>query len=384
MIGFILCCFLLRFCSSGNLHIQNFVCPQVISYKLEHQRISYQELSRATNGFIEANLLGKGSFGSVYKGILSDGKPIAVKVFNLQNDQVAKSFQRECKILQNVRHRNLVRIITSCSNLQFKGLVFELMGNGSLEKHLYPDKNDNNGEDVCELGLETRLDIAIDVAHGMEYLHHDAIVQLVHCDIKPSNVLLDANMQGIVTDFGIAKLIGATSHDSLTSTLALKGSMGYIAPEYGIGERVSTQGDVYSYGILLLEMFTRKKPTSDMFARDLNLHKWVNLAFPNKMEEVIDPHILREMNGDEIGENDAYKCLLSLLHIGLLCSKDEPKERPTMRDVSTMLESFKNDLLKNNVASWRSKQSISTLLAKNKHTATKNDVVASNNQSSTF
>jgi len=258
------------------------------------------------------------------------------------------------------------------------------VGNGSLEKHLYPDKDDNNVEDVCELGLETRLDIAIDVAHGMEYLHHDACVQLVHCDIKPSNVLLDANMHGVVTDFGIAKLIGATSHDSLSSTLALKGSMGYIAPEYGIGERVSTQGDVYSYGILLLEILTRKKPTSDMFARDLNLHKWVNLAFPNRVEEVIDPHILREMDDAEIGENDAYKCLLSLLHVGLLCSKDSPKERPTMRDVSTLLESFKKDLVEKNVASKRSKESISAMLANIKHTATRNSEMALNDESSTF
>jgi LRR receptor-like serine/threonine-protein kinase FLS2 len=229
-IGFILCCLLLGFLSRGNLHIQNFDFPRVISHKSEHQSISYQELYRATNGFIEANLLGKGNFGSVYKGILSDGMLVAVKVFNLQNDQVVKSFKTECNILKNVRHRNLVRIITSCSNLHFKGLVFKFMDNGSLEEHLYPDKDDKNVEDVCDLGLKTRLDIAIDVAHAMEYLHHDSLVHVVHCDIKPSNVLLDANMFGLVTDFGIAKLIGATSNDSHTSTLALKGSMGYIAP----------------------------------------------------------------------------------------------------------------------------------------------------------
>jgi LRR receptor-like serine/threonine-protein kinase FLS2 len=120
-----------------------------------------------------------------------------------------------------------VRVITSCSNLHFKGLVFEFMCNGSLEKHLYPNRDDNN---VCELGLKTRLDIAIDVAHAMEYLHHDSFVQVVHCDIKPSNVLLDESMVGHVMDFGIARLVGATSNDSLTSTVALKGSVGYISP----------------------------------------------------------------------------------------------------------------------------------------------------------
>jgi len=104
------------------------------------------------------------------------------------------------------------------------------MPKGSLENHLYPDRDDKNDGDLCELRLKPRLDIAIDVAHAMEYLHHDSFVQVVHCDIKPSNVLLDEDMSGHVTDFGIARLIGATSNDSLTSSLALKGSMGYIAP----------------------------------------------------------------------------------------------------------------------------------------------------------
>jgi serine/threonine protein kinase len=238
------------------------------------------------------------------------------------------------------------------------------MCNGSLENHLYPNTYDNN--DVCELGLKTRLDIAIDVAHAMEYLHHDSSMQVVHCDIKPSNVLLDENMVGHVTDFGIAKLIGATSTDSLTSTIDLKGSMGYIAPEYGLGERVSTQGDVYSYGILLLEMLTRKRPTSDMFVGDLNLHKWVDLAFPNTAKEVIDSHLLSEMDEDEIEENDTYKCLLSFLRVGLLCSKDSAEERPTMRDVSTVLESLRKDLVENGTASRRLRQSISSLLANSK------------------
>ena len=229
-IVFVLCCLLLGFLARGNLHIQNFVFPRFFPHKSKHQSLSYQDLSRATDGFSEANLLGKGSSGSVYKGILSDGIIIAVKVFNLQNEQAVKSFDAECNVLQNVRHRNLVRIISSCSNLQFKGLVFKFMCNGSLENHLYPDKDDKDIENVCELGLKTRLDIAIDVAHAMEYLHHDFFVQVVHCDIKPSNVLLDENMCSHVTDFGIAKLIGATCTDSLSSTLALKGSMGYIAP----------------------------------------------------------------------------------------------------------------------------------------------------------
>jgi len=273
-----------------------------------------------------------------------------------------------------------VRIITSCSNLHFKGLVFEFMSNSSLEKHLYPNRDDTNGEDVCELGLKSRLDIAIDVAHAMEYLHHDSFVQVVHCDLKPSNVLLDGDMVGHVTDFGISRLIGEISTNSATSTLALRGTMGYIAPEYGLGGTVSTQGDVYSYGILLLEMFTRKQPTSDMFVGDLDLHNWVNFAFPNRLKEVIDNGLFSEVYVDEFEENNVYKCLISLLHVGLLCSKYSLEGRPTMRVVVRMLESIREDLVANAVASRGLRPSISNLLSNTN--ATKNDSPMSNEQSS--
>eukprot|EP00253_Pinus_taeda_P013651 PITA_13651 len=349
--AFILCCFFLRFLWRGNIHIHNIHVSRSIFQKLEHPRISYQELHIATNGFDKANLLGTGSFGSVYKGILNDGTPVAVKVFQLQNDQSEKSFKAECSVFQKVQHRNLAKIITSCSNLHFRALVFKLVSNGSLEKHLYPKRDDNNGEDVCQLELKTLLDIAIDVAHAMEYLHHDCFVQVVHCDIKPSNVLLDENMLGHVTDF-----------------------------EYGLSGTVSTQGDVYSYGIMLLEMLTRKQPTNHMFVGDLNLHNWVNFAYPNNVNEVIESSIFSEVCGDEINENKVYKCLLDLLHVGLLCSKHSPEERPTMRVVVRMLESIKEDLEANAVASRRLRRSISKLLMD--ANAIRNDASTSNDQSS--
>eukprot|EP01018_Ginkgo_biloba_P027890 Gb_17630 [translate_table: standard] len=315
---------------------------KAIELKTGHIRISYEELVNATDRFSEGNLLGTGSFGSVYKGTLSDGTVVAVKVLNLQSEAAGKSFIAECRILRRDRHRNLVKIITSCSNHEFKGLILQFMPNGSLEDCLYHDSSDSNAEDECGLNFSQRLNIAIDVAHGMEYLHHHCSEQVVHCDLKPSNVLLDNNMMALVGDFGIAKLISANTTDSLTSTLALKGSIGYIAPEYGMGERISIKGDVYSYGILLLEMLTRKRPTSDMFVGGMDLRNWVSMAFPHGLVEVVDDELLRDLCGDEtLEENERYKCLVSLICVGLLCTKESPQERPTMREVVRVLESIR-------------------------------------------
>eukprot|EP01018_Ginkgo_biloba_P040619 Gb_39895 [translate_table: standard] len=313
--------------------------------KIGYRRISYEELVNATDGFSEANLLGTGSFGSVYKGTLSDGTMAAIKVLNLQHGAASKSFKTECRILGKARHRNLVRIITSCSNLNFKALILKFMPKGNLENCLYGHSNASNGEDVCGLSFRERLNIAIDIAHGIEYLHHDCFMQIVHCDLKPSNVLLDDSMTGHVTDFGIARLTGANPMDSLTSTVGLKGSIGYIAPEYGLGGRVTTKGDVYSYGIVLLEILTRKRPTNDIFVGELNLHKWVHMALPNAILDVVDRSLLRDMINNGMEEHEIANCVTPLIHIALLCTKESPHERPTMRQVARALLNMRGSLL---------------------------------------
>ncbi|KAL5770709.1 hypothetical protein ACOSP7_014863 [Xanthoceras sorbifolium] len=183
------------------------------------RRISYQELQNATNGFEESNLLGTGGFGSVYRGKFLDGMIIAVKVFNLQVDRASKSFDDECEVMSKIRHRNLVKIISSCSNIDFKALVLEYMPNGSLETWLY-------SHNYC-LDTLQRLNIMIDVASALEYLHHDYATPIVHCDLKPSNVLLDKDMVAHVGDFGIAKLLGEGDSMRQTNTLA---TIGYMAP----------------------------------------------------------------------------------------------------------------------------------------------------------
>jgi len=191
-----------------------------------HRIISYEELVIATNEFSDVNLLGIGNFGKVYKGILNDGTMVAVKLLNLQNEGAQNSFDRECKVLGRVRHRNLIRVITCYSDLQIKALIFPLMPNGSLEKWLYPHDEEENS-----LTLIQRLNIAVDITQGMAYLHHHCFMQVIHCDLKPNNVLLGEDMTAYLIDFGIATICFADSEDlALTSTHALKGSVGYIPP----------------------------------------------------------------------------------------------------------------------------------------------------------
>lgn len=183
------------------------------------ERISYYDILRATNNLDQQNLIGRGSFGSVYKGNFSDALVAAVKVFNLDVQGAIKSFDTECQILRSIRHRNLVKVITSCSTLDFKALVMAYLPNGNLERWLY------SGD--CPLNIFQRLGIMIDVASAVEYLHEGYTSPIVHCDLKPNNILLDEDMVAHVGDFGISKLLTQEQRMLQTRTL---GTIGYIAP----------------------------------------------------------------------------------------------------------------------------------------------------------
>ncbi|WRX28930.1 Protein kinase domain - like 10, partial [Theobroma cacao] len=222
------------------------------------RRISYQELHQATNGFCESKLLGEGSFGSVYQGTLSDGLNIAIKVFNLKVEGSFKSFDVECEVLRNVRHRNLVKVISSCCNVDFKALALEFMPNGSLEKWLY---SHNYFLDILQ-----RLTIMIDVASALEYLHHEQTIPMAHCDLKPSNVLLDEDMVAHLGDFGIAKLLGEEGSIVQTITLATIGVVrscsGQISERYA-NDRGWGMGEETERG--------KEADDANGIARDLNL-----------------------------------------------------------------------------------------------------------------
>ncbi|KAL5789067.1 hypothetical protein ACOSQ2_003955 [Xanthoceras sorbifolium] len=302
-----------------------------VSQRAIWRRISYQELVRATEGFSESNLLGRRGFGLVFKGKLLDGMEIAVKVFHMQMERALRSFDVECEVLSGIRHRNLVKIISSCTNEDLKALVLDYMPNGSLAKCLYSNE--------FFLDILQRLNILIDVALALEYLHFGHSIPIVHCDIKPSNVLLDQDMVGHLSDFGIAKLLGEEESMTQTQTLA---TVGYMAPEYGREGRVSRKGDVYSYGIMLMETFTKKKPTDEIFTEEMSLRHWVGESFNRSIMEVVDNDLLRMEDAHFIVRD---QCVSSILSLAMDCTIDLPENRINIGNVVSRLIQIRETFL---------------------------------------
>ncbi|KAM7473926.1 hypothetical protein LguiB_021169 [Lonicera macranthoides] len=343
-------------------------------------RISYHDLYKATAGFSPQNLIGSGSFGSVYKGKLNprEEKLVAMKVLNLQKSGASKSFVTECRALRNIRHRNLVKILTYCSSIdfngnEFKALVYEFMANGSLDMWLHPQVPAS----ATALSLIQRLNLAIDVASAIQYLHNFCEPSIIHCDLKPSNILLDNDLTAHVGDFGLARLLSNsidTFAQAQSSSMGIKGSIGYAAPEYGMGGAASKCGDVYSYGVLLLEMFTGRRPMDDMFKDGLNLHNYIKMALEEHDMQIVDQTVLTIGEAEETeasivedetevvneieveqytintrslfhGNQKLQKCIIAVLEIGLACSAESPKQRMGMNDILRELHHIKTAFL---------------------------------------
>ncbi|XP_063938938.1 probable LRR receptor-like serine/threonine-protein kinase At3g47570 isoform X1 [Daucus carota subsp. sativus] len=328
--------------------------------------VSYMDLHKATNGFSSANLVGAGGFGSVYKGtfdqeyvrlLLGDsgiedeiGIAIAIKVFNLQRRGAVKSFNTEYQTLNDIDHTYLVKLITTCTSVDqdghdFRAILFEFMDQGSLEMWLHPTYKSNHHGPIKPriLTLYARISIGIDIAYALDYLHNQCKNQIIHCDLKPGNILIDKNMFARIADFGLAiTLPEYPSMNLCSSSTGIRGTTGYIAPEYGLGCKMTTKGDTYSFGILLLEMLTGKKPTNRMFRGGLNLHNFVSLSLPDDVIKITDP-LMKVMTSANKGDDKRVEdCLTRMYSIGLACSKTSAKDRPDMRDVLYELESIRN------------------------------------------
>jgi serine/threonine protein kinase/Leucine-rich repeat (LRR) protein len=346
--------------------------------------VSYNAILKGTDGFSEANVLGKGRYGTVYKGTLENQTlVVAVKVFNVQQSGSHKSFQAECEALRRVRHRCLLKIITCCSSINhqgqdFRALVFEFMPNGSLDRWIHSNLDCQTGQGT--LSLQQRLDIAVDIVDALDYLHNGCQPSIIHCDLKPSNILLNQDMRARVGDFGIARVLDeATSKHPVksTSTLGIRGSIGYIAPgnslissfvlhvlhmillyiptcvhmfysnaEYGEGLAVSTCGDMFSLGITLLELFTAKRPTNDMFKDGISLHGYAEAALPDKVMEIADSNLW--LHDEASSSNDTRhitrnkECFSAIIQLGVLCSKQLPSERLSISDATAEMHAIRD------------------------------------------
>ncbi|KAL8241364.1 hypothetical protein R6Q59_014719 [Mikania micrantha] len=316
--------------------------------------VSYSQLLKATNGFSESNLIGKGGFSSVYKGLLNedDDTFVAVKVLRLQNQGAQRSFMRECEAWRNIRHRNLLKIITSCSSVDFQGndfkaLIYEFMPNGSLHDWLH------SSESTSRLSLLQIMKILMDIAYALVYIHNYSLPSLVHGDLKPSNVLLDDDMVAHVGDFGLARFLGTTSYQS--SSTGIRGTIGYVAPEYGAGSEMTSSGDVYSFGILVLEVMTGKMPTDEIFKEGLSLHKCASMALQdNIVTDIIDVNminvyleegeVVNEIREEANMKTIIEECVVSTVKIGVSCSMDSLTQRTNIKNVVHELQHIFNTL----------------------------------------
>ncbi|PIA28555.1 hypothetical protein AQUCO_06800008v1 [Aquilegia coerulea] len=286
---------------------------------------TYKELHTATSGFSEENKLGEGGFGSVYWGKTTDGLQIAVKKLKAMNSKAEMEFAVEVEVLGRVRHKNLLGLRGYCAGADQRLIVYDYMPNLSLLSHLHGQFSNE-----VQLDWKRRISIAIGSAEGLVYLHHEVTPHIIHRDIKASNVLLNSDFEPLVADFGFAKLIpDGVSH----MTTRVKGTLGYLAPEYAMWGKVSESCDVYSYGILLLEILTGRKPIEKLPGGvKRTITEWAEpYILKGKFKDLLDPKL--KGNCDE-------NQLKQAINVAALCVQSEPERRPNMKEVVNLLRGF--------------------------------------------
>ncbi|XP_054824386.1 LRR receptor-like serine/threonine-protein kinase FEI 1 [Prosopis cineraria] len=268
----------------------------------------------------EEHIIGCGGFGTVYKLAMDDGNQFALKRIVKLNDGFDRFFERELEILGSIKHRYLVNLRGYCNSPTSKLLIYDYLPGGSLDEALH--------EKSEQLDWDSRLNIIMGAAKGLAYLHHDCSPRVIHRDIKSSNILLDGNLDARVSDFGLAKLL-EDEESHITTIVA--GTFGYLAPEYMQSGRATEKTDVYSFGVLVLEVLSGKRPTDASFIeKGLNIVGWLNfLITENRQREIVDPSC----------EGVQVESLNALLFVAIQCVSSSPEDRPTMHRVVQVLES---------------------------------------------
>ncbi|XP_004297467.1 PREDICTED: putative receptor-like protein kinase At4g00960 [Fragaria vesca subsp. vesca] len=294
----------------------------------EQKVFPFETLVAATKDFHSSNKLGQGGFGPVYKGKLADGRDIAVKKLAQGSSQGKKEFMNEAKLLARVQHRNVVNLLGYCVHGVEKLLVYEYVVNESLDKLLFkPERRQ-------ELDWKRRYDIICGVAKGLLYLHEDSHNRIIHRDIKASNILLDDKWVPKIADFGMARLF---PEDQTHVNTRVAGTNGYMAPEYVMHGHLSEKADVFSFGVLVLELITGQRNSSfNLNVDEQSLLDWAyKLYKKGRSLEIMDPTLAPSADADQVA---------MCIHVGLLCVQGDPQVRPAMHRVVVILSKKPSNL----------------------------------------
>ncbi|XP_062187734.1 cysteine-rich receptor-like protein kinase 6 [Phragmites australis] len=307
-------------------HVSSYSVNPEDTESINSLLLDISTLRAATDNFDESNRLGEGGFGAVYKGVLPDGQEIAVKRLSQSSGQGIQELKNELVLVAKLQHKNLVRLVGVCLQEHEKLLVYEYMPNRSIDTILFdPEKSK-------ELDWGKRFKIINGIARGLRYLHEDSQFKIIHRDMKASNVLLDSDYTPKISDFGLARLFGGEQDESQEVTNRVVGTYGYMAPEYAMCGHYSTRSDVFSFGVLILEIITGRRSNGSC-----NLEESVDLL--SLVWEHWTLGTIVEIMDSSLRGNAPEEQMLKCVHIGLLCVQDNPVDRPTMSTVNIMLSS---------------------------------------------
>nr|POF09522.1 wall-associated receptor kinase 1 [Quercus suber] len=284
-----------------------------------------KELKKATNNYDEALIIGRGGFGTVYKGILPNNTIVAIKKSKIGDESQIEQFINEVVVLSQINHRNVVKLLGCCLETQVPLLVYEFIPNGTLFEYIHHESK------VSTIPWETRLRIAAETAEALSYLHSAASPLIIHRDVKSSNILLDSTYTAKVSDFGASKLVPL---DQTQLATLVQGTLGYLDPEYMQTSQLTEKSDVYSFGVVLVELLTGKKALSfdrPEEERSLAIY-FLSFSKDNRLFEVLEKHIAKEENVEQLKE---------AANLAKMCLRLKGEDRPTMKEVATKLEDLR-------------------------------------------